>query len=295
MDDLRATSGPVIRPSSNDGKRTSSRVAAANGVYRTDRRIAPVLPSGVVPVNEQSLHANRILALLPPAERDQLLGHASEIVRLRRGTVLQEPGHERLGVFFPLNGVLSLMTVLSDGSGVEAAVAGSEGMAGFPLFGDGPAAHRVLVQVSGQALRVTPAQFRQALERHGRLATLATQYLELTLLQAAQTSACNRRHSVIQRYARTLLSWHDRTDGGPFRITHDALAQAIGARRSGVTEAAGALSRDGVIRGGRGLFVIEDRARMEQCACECYGVIREAFTREERAAAAWRNDGANGG
>ena len=194
--------------------------------------------------------------------------------------VLYEP-HARIGhVYFPLSGVLSLVVVMTSGESVEVTTVGNEGILGTPVFlGAGSSPMKAFCQVAGQALRMRADDFLRSLDEHPELAALVRRYTQAMVSQIAQTSACNRVHSVQQRMCRWLLTTHDRVGSDEFHLTQEFLAQMLGVRRPSVTVAAGQLQRAGLIRYQRGRIRIADRAGLEAGACECYETVRQEIDR----------------
>lgn len=222
---------------------------------------------------------NAILAALPAGER-ALLGRESERVELTFGLVVEQPGRPVEHVWFPRNGVLSMVSQMADGSSVEVATVGREGFTGLPLLLDDRAmANRVFVQIPGEADRLPAAAFAALIERLPALRRLMLRYALALVTQVAQGSACNRLHPVEARCARWLLMTHDRVDGDAFPLTQDFLAQMLGASRPSVSIAAGVLQKAGLIRYTRGVIEVLDRPGLEAASCECYGVIAGEFRR----------------
>jgi len=190
-------------------------------------------------------------------------------------------GEEIERVYFPLSGVLSILAVLSSGEAVEAATVGREGMAGLPVFlGSREATTRTAVQVGGRALALESSAFREALHgESGRLAVAVARYAEILFMSAAQGIACNRVHALSSRLARAILTWHDRLAAEVLPVTQDALADALGVRRAGVTAAITEFVRAGALRRGRGRLYLTNREALERHACECYAVLSEAYNR----------------
>ena len=220
---------------------------------------------------------NRLLATLPRADSRRLLPHL-EPVAIGMPAVLYEPGMPMAHVYFPADCVFSLLTVLQDGTAVEGATVGNEGLLGLPVvLGIDIVPVRVLCQLSGTALRMPATAFRDELAAGGVLARLVQRYTYVLFNQIAQSVACNRRHSIRQRCARWLLLTHDRVGSDGFELTQEFLAAMLQVRRASVTEAAGGLRDDGCLRYARGWLTILDRPRLEAAACECYGVIKAQF------------------
>lgn len=223
--------------------------------------------------------ANRVLRQLGPTDRERLAALGRQL-SLAAGDVLQESGQPIERIYFPLSGVLSLLTVLSTGQSTEVATVGREGLAGLPVFlGARIASTQTLVQVAGECVEVDSEAFRREMA-NGRLAIILARYAELLFISAAQSTACNRLHTVEQRLARAILSWHDRLDREVLPVTHDTLAEALGVRRASVTGAMQRFVESGAIRRGRGRIYLTRRDELEAHACECYASIREAYDRE---------------
>ena len=183
----------------------------------------------------------------------------------------------RSHVYFPLSGVISLLTVLDDGSAVEIATVGSEGMADFAAYLDLESPARWLVQVPGTALRIDAAELRRVAEDSSELRDVMHNYMLAMFVLVSQTAACNRRHPVEERCARWLLMTHDRVDEDTFPMTHEFLADMLGVRRPSVSIAMSILSKAGYTRYRRGKVEIVDRAGLEEATCECYGVLASQF------------------
>ena len=224
--------------------------------------------------------SNLLLMLLPGDERERLVA-AGTVVELQAGDILHEVGEQIRKVYFPYAGVISILGVLSTGEAVEAATIGREGMVGLPVFlGSHVATTRTAVQVGGSALALDGAVFRTELKSEdGRLAIAMARYAEIMFFSAAQGSACNRVHSLSARLARAILTWHDRLGSEMLPVTQDALADALGVRRAGVTAAISEFVRAGALRRGRGKLYLTRRKELEGHACECYEVLSEAYRR----------------
>lgn len=221
---------------------------------------------------------NRILTALPSDERQQLFGLVRNVA-LPVKTVLFEPGAPIDALYFPTNGVISLVTPLHDGAIVEVATIGNEGIVGVPLVPLGGLAVRAISQVTGHSLRIDSAAFLRLFERLSGLQALVDKYTQALFGQISQAAACNRLHSSEERLSRWLLMSHDRVGSDQFMITQEFLGQMLGARRSTVSVSAGILQRAGLIRYVRGNVTIVDRAGLEAVSCECYSVIRSELER----------------
>ena len=232
------------------------------------------------PAPSFDVRMNRIVALLPEGDASKLEA-AGKLVAFEVGQVLQEAGEEITQVYFPISGVLSVLAVLATGEAVEAASVGREGMAGLPVFlGARIATTRTSVQVAGQALVLDAPAFRAELQREsGKLAVLMARYTEIMFMSAAQGVACNRLHPLAERLARAILTWHDRLGSNVLPVTQDALADALGVRRAGVTAAITEFVRAKAIRRGRGRLYLERRDLLEGRACECYDLLQDAYRR----------------
>jgi CRP-like cAMP-binding protein len=222
---------------------------------------------------------NGILAALPDAERTRVAPSLKR-ARLAQGHVVYDPERVIDKVCFPETAVVSLLSVMADGSAVESATIGREAFVGLPVFhGVDMAAEQAFVQVAGDVLLMPAEAFREALADCPTLnARLHRAALALYTF-AAQSSGCNRKHAMEQRCARWLLLVHDRVDGDRFDLTQAFLSQMLGVRRATVTVAAGRLQKAGLIGYSRGRISVRDRVGLERAACECYGIIRNTFDR----------------
>jgi CRP-like cAMP-binding protein len=193
--------------------------------------------------------------------------------------VLFEPRDLVRSIHFPLRGVISLVTVMKDGSMVEMATIGREGLVGVPMVLDGGsmANAEAVSQVAAESISVTTETFLDEFRRGGVLASLVHSYVQALFTLVAQNAACNSLHSIHQRCARWLLMTGDRVGEDTFHLTHEFLSQMLGSRRASVTDAAGALQDLGAIRYRRGAVEILNRNLLEASACECYAISREVF------------------
>ncbi|MFZ0130833.1 MAG: Crp/Fnr family transcriptional regulator [Candidatus Dormiibacterota bacterium] len=228
--------------------------------------------------NATSSSENRILTALPEPERQELFGLVRN-VSLPVRTVLFEPGAPIEALYFPTDGVVSLVTPLHDGAIVEVATIGNEGIVGVPLVPLGALAVRAISQVAGHSLRMEAAAFLALSERSTVFQSLVAKYTQALFGQISQAAACNRLHSSEERLSRWLLMSHDRVGSDQFMITQEFLGQMLGARRSTVSVSAGILQRAGLIRYVRGHVTIVDRAGLEAVSCECYWVIKTELER----------------
>jgi CRP-like cAMP-binding protein len=224
-------------------------------------------------------YRNWLLRMLPPEEQELLAPHL-EPVPLDLGRVVCEFNVPIEHVYFPEDGIISSLSVMADGSGVETATIGLEGMSGIAVFhGVDATPEHVFVQVPGNGYRVAIHPFRAVVSRAPALTAILHRYSVALLTLIGQTSGCNRKHSVLRRCARWLLMTHDRVGREGFELTHHILSQVLGVRRASVTEAALALQEAGAIEYRRGFVTVLDRQALEREACECYGVIRSTFDR----------------
>ena len=233
------------------------------------------------PTDQPVLIAQRNLLLrqLPPDEQDTLAPHL-EAVTLELGRVTADVNTPAEHVYFPETGIISSLSVMADGSAVETATIGREGMSPIALFhGVDATPEHMFVQVPGEAYRMSAAAFCATLPRLPTLAGLLQRYTVSLLTLVGQNSGCNRKHSVLQRCARWLLMTHDRVGRDEFELTHHILSQMLGVRRASVTESALALHKMGAIEYRRGVLTVVAREVLERASCECYGVIRSTFDR----------------
>jgi CRP-like cAMP-binding protein len=223
---------------------------------------------------------NVLIQALPQEERDALVSLATA-VPLEPYNVLYDANGSIDSVYFPTEGVASLITVLSDSSGVETGIVGWEGMVGLPVFLGTETMGNVyaIVQIVGRALRVEAAAFRDVVQHAPKLREVLSAYTQAVLSEAAQEVACNRQHSIDERLARWLLMTQDRVQSDEIRLTQDFLARMLGVRRPSVTVAAGILQKAGFIRYRRGRIEVLDREGLAAASCECYRVIRDEFDR----------------
>jgi len=231
---------------------------------------------GVLTPNPQQSH---LLAVLPELESKRLLPHL-ELVSLPLGKALYESGDELDHVYFPTTSIVSLLYELENGSSAEIAVVGNEGIVGIALFmGGDTMPNRAVVQSAGHAYRLQGRLLKDEFKRAGALQHLLLRYTLAMLTQMAQTAVCNRHHTVDQQLCRWLLLSLDRLPTMELIMTQELIANMLGVRREGVTEAAGKLQRAGLIRYGRGHITVVDRPGLEARVCECYEVVRKEFLR----------------
>jgi CRP-like cAMP-binding protein len=222
---------------------------------------------------------NKILATIAGEELEEIRPHL-ELVTLDLHTPLITPREPIRFVYFPVTLLGSLVTVLSDGSTVEAGTVGREGMTGIPvMLSASVTSMETVVQVGGDAFRVESALVKQLFDRGKSFHNLVNRYIHALFVIASQSTACNGRHPVNERLARWLLMSADGIGSDNIAITHEYLATMLGVRRPGVTEAATKLQAQGLIRYKRGGVQIIDRAGLEAASCECYGIVKGEFER----------------
>ena len=222
---------------------------------------------------------NHLLAALPTAEFDRLSPHL-ELVPMPLGEALYESGGHLQHVYFPTTSIVSLLYVFEDGASAEIAVVGNEGLLGISLFMGGETTpSRAVVQSAGYGYRLKAQPLKQEFNRAGPVLHLLLRYTQALITQMAQTAVCNRHHSVEQQLCRWLLLSLDRLSSDSLTMTQELIANMLGVRREGVTEAAGKLQRAGLIRYRRGRIEVLDRPGLEQAVCECYAVVRLEFDR----------------
>jgi CRP-like cAMP-binding protein len=222
---------------------------------------------------------NRLLDALPPAiyERWQ---EALEEVNLPLGQVLYEPGTVLSHVYFPTTALVSLLYVMEDGGSAEIAVVGNEGLLGISIFMGGESTpSRAVVQSGGLGLRMKASTLKSELARSSLVLRLLLRYTQALITQMAQTAVCNRHHTLDQQLCRWLLLSLDRLPGLQLIMTQELIANMLGVRREGVTEAALKLQKAGLIRYSRGRITVLDRAALERRACECYAVVKREYDR----------------
>jgi len=183
-------------------------------------------------------------------------------------------------VYFPLTGVCSMLTIMQDGSIIEIATVGNEGMIGLPVFlGGDTIPGQAIVQIPGEALRISSAAFREAFANFEPLRKQMERYTQALFVFVSQSAACNRVHDISQRCTRWLLLTHDRVETDQFPLTQEFLSQMLGVRRAGVSEVASNFQQAGIISYNRGIITILDREGLEARSCECYRIVREEFER----------------
>ncbi len=222
---------------------------------------------------------NHLLAVLPAEVKDRLYP-LLELVQFSLGDVLYESGDTLTHVYFPTDSIISLLYEMENGSSAEISVVGNEGLVGIALFMGGESTpSRAIVQSAGSAYRLPGQKIKDEFNRHGDVLLLLLRYTQSLITQMAQTAVCNRHHSIDQQLCRWLLLSLDRLPSNQLTMTQELIANMLGVRREGVTEAAGKLQLLGVIEYSRGHITVLDRPRLEQLSCECYAVVKKESDR----------------
>ncbi|EER62303.1 cyclic nucleotide-binding protein [Acidovorax delafieldii 2AN] len=223
--------------------------------------------------------ANHLLAALPALEWERVQPHL-ERVEMPLAKALYESGGKLGHIYFPTTAIVSLLYVTENGASTEIALVGNEGVVGIALFLGGESTpSRAVVQSAGEGYRLQAPLLTQEFNRTGPLMHLLLRYTQALITQISQTAVCNRYHSVDQQLCRWLLLSLDRLEGNALGMTQELIANMLGVRREGVTDAACSLQRDGVIRYQRGHITVLDRAGLEKRSCECYAVVRGEYER----------------
>jgi CRP-like cAMP-binding protein len=222
---------------------------------------------------------NHLLAALSPAARERIYPQL-QLVEMPLGKVLYESGDVMRHVYFPTDCIVSLLYVMEDGGSAEISVVGNEGLVGISLFMGGETTpSRAIVQSAGYAYQLIGQHLKQEFHRNGELQVLLLRYTQALITQMSQTAVCNRHHSVDQQLCRWLLLSLDRLTSNELTMTQELIANMLGVRREGVTDAAGKLQKLGVIRYHRGQITVLDRPKLEHLSCECYAVVKKETDR----------------
>jgi len=222
---------------------------------------------------------NHLLAALPANDYARLLPDL-ELVPMPLGWAVYEAGGKLGYVYFPTTCIISLLYVMEDGASAEIAITGNEGLVGIALFMGGETTpSRAIVQSAGYGFRLKASALKREFEHGGPLQHLALRYTQALITQMAQTAVCNRHHAVEQQLCRWLLLSLDRLPTNELNMTQELIANMLGVRREGVTEAAGHLQKAGLINYSRGHIVVLDRPKLEQRVCECYAVVKKEMDR----------------
>lgn len=223
--------------------------------------------------------ANRLLAVLPPNEWNRIAPELM-LVEMPLGKVIYESGDQLAHVYFPTTSIVSLLYVMEDGASAEIAIVGNDGLIGIALFMGGETTpSRAIVQSAGYAYRLSARVLKDEFKRAGPLQRLLLRYTQALITQMAQTAVCNRHHSIDQQLCRWLLLSLDLLPSNELQMTQELIANMLGVRRSGVTEAALKLQTAGLIQYSHGHIKVLDRDGLEKRVCECYSVVRREFTR----------------
>lgn len=222
---------------------------------------------------------NHILAALPAEVQQRIFPYLEETA-MPLGKVLYEAGDKMRHVYFPTDSIVSLLYVMESGASAEISVVGNEGLVGISLFMGGEStSSRALVQSGGSGYRLLGQRLIDEFNHHGQLMSLVLRYTQSLITQMAQTAVCNRHHSIDQQLCRWLLLSLDRLPTNHLVMTQELIANMLGVRREGVTEAAGRLQKLGVIEYRRGHIEVVDRPKLEQLSCECYAVVKKETDR----------------
>jgi len=222
---------------------------------------------------------NHLLAALPAEDYARLLP-ALELIPMPLGWAICESGGHMSYLYFPTTSIVSLLYVMENGSSAEIAVTGNEGLVGISLFMGGDSTpSRAVVQSSGYGYRIKASVLKREFAMGGHLQHLALRFTQALITQMSQTAVCNRHHTVDQQLCRWLLMSMDRLPGNELIMTQELIANMLGVRREGVTEAAGRLQAKGLIQYSRGKITVLDRPQLEKRVCECYAVVKKEFDR----------------
>ncbi|MGO9933772.1 MAG: Crp/Fnr family transcriptional regulator [Steroidobacteraceae bacterium] len=241
--------------------------------------MSPETPLSSVKARPPDRQSNHLLAALPDAEWQRWLPELQS-VDMPLGQVLYESGTTLSHVYFPGTSIVSLLYVMENGSSAEIAVVGNEGIVGISLFMGGESTpSRAVVQSAGRGLRLSARMLKDEFNQNGPVLHLLLRYTQALITQMAQTAVCNRHHTLDQQLCRWLLLSLDRLQGDELVMTQELIANMLGVRREGVTEAALNLQRVGLIRYTRGHISVLDRAGLEKRTCECYAVVKKEYDR----------------
>ncbi|MBK6508010.1 MAG: Crp/Fnr family transcriptional regulator [Haliea sp.] len=222
---------------------------------------------------------NHLLGAMPSDLKGRLFKFL-ELIDMPLGKVLYESGDTMRHVYFPADCIVSLLYVMESGASAEISVVGNEGVVGISLFMGGEStSSRAIVQSAGSAYRLAGQRIKDEFNRHGEMMLLLLRYTQSLITQMSQTAVCNRHHSIDQQLCRWLLLSLDRLSDNTLTMTQELIANMLGVRREGVTEAAGKLQRLGVIDYSRGHITVLDRPKLETLSCECYEVVKRETDR----------------
>jgi CRP-like cAMP-binding protein len=247
----------------------------------TPKKPSPAIKPGTRTAAAAGLDArdNHLLAAMPASDFARIAGRL-ELIPMKLGDVLYEPGTRLRHVYFPTTAIVSLLYVMENGASAEIAIVGNDGILGISLFMGGESTpSRAIVQSAGHGFRLRAQLLKDEFGRFGATLHLLLRYTQALITQMAQTAVCNRHHSVDQQLCRWLLLSLDRLSSSELAMTQELIANMLGVRREGVTEAAGKLQDAGLIQYRRGRIRVLDRAGLEARSCECYRVVRKECER----------------
>lgn len=239
----------------------------------------PLTPEAIAMTTPHHPQQNHLLAALPAADYARLQPDL-ELIAMPLGWAICESGGHMPYLYFPTTSIVSLLYVMENGASAEIAVTGCEGLVGISLFMGGESTpSRVVVQSAGYGYRLKAVVLKREFAMGGHLQHLALRFTQALITQMSQTAVCNRHHTVDQQLCRWLLMSMDRLPGDVLIMTHELIANMLGVRREGVTEAAGRLQAAGLIHYSRGKITVLDRPKLEKRVCECYAVVQKEFDR----------------
>ncbi len=222
---------------------------------------------------------NRLLASIPEHLYQNIVPYLQP-VELKQHLVLYHAGENYDYAYFPSHSIVSTVAIMENGSTTEIGVIGNEGMVGLPIIlNTGYTNSTAIVQVGDGGYKIAASQLREQINRHQEIKQLMMRYVQARIIELGQTAACNRYHSVEQRFARWLLTVSDNIQKDEFQLTQEFISHMIGVRRSGVSEVAGKFQREGIIKYSRGKIGIVDREKLKASTCECHGLIQKEFSR----------------
>ncbi|ACK68198.1 cyclic nucleotide-binding protein [Rippkaea orientalis PCC 8801] len=228
---------------------------------------------------ENTLSINQLLGSLPPADYERIKSHVEDVT-LDVGQILYPENEPIQEIYFPEQGLVTLISSVDGDSMMEIGLVGHEGVVGYPVFLGGQSSpHRAVVQIAGSAKKLPTQVIKEELQRGGEISRRLLAYTQALLTQVSQTAICNRHHNIDQRLARWLLSVQDCLNQDKFYLTHETISNMLGIRRAGVTVAAGFLQNSGLIRYRRGWITITNREGLKAASCECYGIVRQEYHR----------------
>jgi CRP-like cAMP-binding protein len=255
------------------------KTSSPGGALKMAATLRPIRATAPAPGPAPDPHQNHLIGALPDGDYNRIAPHM-EHIQLKLGAVLYEPGMKMRYVYFPTTAIVSLLYVLESGASAEIAIVGNEGLLGVSLFMGGESTpSRAVVQSAGFAYRLRASHLKDEFDRFGTFMHLLLRYTQALITQMAQTAVCNRHHSVDQQLCRWLLLSLDRLASNELQMTQELIANMLGVRREGVTEAAGKLHRLGLIDYKRGRITVLDRKGVEARSCECYAVVKKEFDR----------------